>query len=191
MTTTRRSFLTAAAGVGAAWIVSDWSALDGALAHAAHAVQQQPPAPFATLSPDEAAELGAMAARIIPTTNTPGAREAGVIYFIDRALGTFEKQRLPDVRKGLVDLKARAARRKRGATGFAALPPTDQDAILVDIEKGDFFGGVRYLTMVGMFASPSHGGNRNRVGWTILGFDHRPAYQPPFGHYDAEAAKGR
>ncbi len=70
-------------------------------------------------------------------------------------------------------------------------PSADQDAVLADIEKGEFFQGVRYLTMVGMFADPRYGGNQGVVGWKILGFEHRPAYTPPFGYYDAEAAKGR
>ena len=35
-----------------------------------------------------AAEIEAIAARIIPSDATPGAREAGVVYFIDRALST-------------------------------------------------------------------------------------------------------
>ncbi|MEP7380628.1 MAG: gluconate 2-dehydrogenase subunit 3 family protein [Gemmatimonadota bacterium] len=191
MTSSRRSFLSTAAGVGAVWLISDWSSVREALAHAAVAAQQRPAPPFSTLSVVEAAELGAMAERIMPTTETPGAREAGVIYFMDRALGSFQKEALPDVRKGVADLKVRAVRRKAGSSGLAGLPPADQDALLTEIEKTEFFEGVRYLTMVGMFAKPSYGGNRGEVGWKLLGFEHRPAYTPPFGYYDAEAAKGR
>lgn len=190
MSTSRRSFVATAAGVGAAWLISDWSAVGEALAHATDAAQQTPPPTFRILTAAEATELGAMAERIMPTTDTPGAKEAGVIHFMDRALGGFEKQVLPDLRKGLADLGARAARRKAGAK-FSSLAAADQDAILTDIEKGEFFQGVRYLTMVGMFADPRYGGNQGGVGWKILGFEHRPAYTPPFGYYDAEAAKGR
>lgn len=190
MSTSRRSFVAAAAGVGAAWLISDWSAVGDALAYATNAAQQRPVPPVRTLTAAEAIELEAMAARIMPTTETPGAKEAGVIHFIDRALGGFEKQILPDLRKGLADLGARATRRKRGAS-FSALTPAQQDAILGDIEKGEFFQGVRYLTMVGMFADPRYGGNQGGVGWKILGFEHRPTYSPPFGYYDAESARGR
>lgn len=188
MSTSRRSFVVTAAGVGAAWIISDWSQVREALAHATEAAHQRPAPPFTTLTAAEATELGAMADRIMPTTDTPGAKEAGVIHFMDRALGGFEKEVLPDLRKGLADLGARSARRKTGAK-FSSLPPADQDALLAEIEKGEFFQGVRYLTMVGMFADPRYGGNQGGVGWKILGFDHRPAYTPPFGYYDAEAAK--
>ena len=44
---------------------------------------------FDFFTPEEAVEVEAIAARIIPTDDTPGAREAGVIYFIDRSLVTF------------------------------------------------------------------------------------------------------
>lgn len=190
MSTSRRSFVATAAGVGTAWLISDWSAVGDAIAYASNAAQQRPVPPFRTLTPAEATELEAMAARIVPTTETPGAREAGVIHFMDRALGGFEKEVLPVVRKGLADLGARATRRRAGAK-FSALAAAEQDAILSEIEQGEFFGGVRYLTMVGMFADPRYGGNQGGVGWKILGFEHRPAYSPPFGYYDAEAAKGR
>ena len=38
---------------------------------------------FRVFQADEAADLTAIAARIIPTDDTPGATEAGVIYFLD------------------------------------------------------------------------------------------------------------
>ena len=191
MPQTRRSFLSAAAGVGAAFAIADWALVDDALAHAAHAVAQPvPPAP-ATLTPDEARELGAIAERIMPTTDTPGAREAGVIHFIDRALGTSHKTALPDMRKGLADLRARVAKKKPGVTSFAALPAADQDAVLMAIEETEFFKGMHFFTMVGMFANPSYGGNRDGIGWKNVGFTPAHRHQPPFGWYDGEAAKGR
>ena len=191
MTISRRVFLAGAAGVGAGWLLLDWAQVDAALAHAAHAVQQRPAPPFTHLAPDEAAELAAVAARILPTTDTPGATEAGVIYFIDRALGAEQRKALPTMRAGITDLRRRAARRKPGTTTFAALPAAHQVAILAEIEQGEFFQGMRCATMVGMFGDPSHGGNRGGVGWKLLGFEHRASYEAPFGYYDAEAARRR
>ena len=191
MTISRRSLLAGAAGVGAAWLSLDLAALEEALAHAAHAVRQNPPPTFRTLTPDEAAELSAVAARIMPTTDTPGATEAGVIYFLDRALGAEQKSTLPMLRAGIADLRRRAARRKPAIKTFTALSAADQDAILLGIEKGEFFQAMRFVTMVGMFGDPAHGGNRGHVGWTLLGFEHQPSYTAPFGYYDAEAARGR
>lgn len=191
MTISRRSLLASAAGVGAAWLTLDLGVIEEALAHAADAVRQTPPPPFRTLTPDEAADLSAVASRIMPTTDTAGATEAGVIYFIDRVLGAEATSALPMVRAGIVDLRRRAARRKQGTKSFAALAVAEQDAILLDIEKGAFFQAMRLATMVGMFGDPAHGGNRDHVGWKLIGFEHQPSYKAPFGYYDAEAARGR
>lgn len=125
----------------------------------------------------------------MPSDDTPGAKEAGVIYFIDRALQTFDKDQLPFVRTGIKDVNKRAAKRKAGAR-FSQLDATQQDALLKEIENTPFFGGVRYVTMVGMFANPSWGGNRDSIGWKLLGFEPHAAHKPPFGYYDAQAAKG-
>ena len=191
MSTTRRNFLAAGGVLGAAWILKDLVVAEDALAWARHAVQQKPPPAFSALTPEEAAVIEAAAARIIPADDLPGAKEAGVVYFIDRAFSTFQKQDLPDLRKFIADLNRRARRRKSDAADFAALPPADQDAILRQIENTPEFGGLRFMTIVGMFANPSWGGNKDMAGWKMLGFMPHGAFQPPFGHYDAEAAKGR
>lgn len=188
LTASRRDFVGALAGVGAAWMLSDWVAVESALAHATQAVAQQPPRPFAVLSADEAADLGAVVERIMPSDDTPGAREAGVIYFIDRSLQTFNKDQVPFARRGLKDLNKRAAKRQQGAR-FSDLSVTDQDALLRAIEDTPWFAGTRLLTMVGMFANPSWGGNRDNVGWKLIGFEPHGAHKPPFGYYDAQVAR--
>jgi gluconate 2-dehydrogenase gamma chain len=73
-----------------------------------------------------------------------------------------------------------------GATSFATLTPAEQDAVLHEIEQTPFFQTVRFHTIVGTFAVPTYGGNRDYAGWHMLGFEHQPAFQPPFGFYDAE-----
>ena len=52
------------------------------------------------------------------------------------------------------------------------------------------FNQLRGATIVGTFCAPSRGGNRNKVGYKILGFDDSYSFTPPFGYYDAEAARG-
>src|SRR5579872_6832929 len=59
------------------------------------------------LSPADAVEIEALAAEIIPTDDSPGAREAGVIYFIDRALATFDRDKRDLYRGGLTAAQAR------------------------------------------------------------------------------------
>ena len=66
-------------------------------------------------------DVEAVAAQIIPTDDTPGAREAGVIHFIDRALATYFSQIAGDYRAQLVNFQARFRERQPRATSFAAL----------------------------------------------------------------------
>ena len=134
--------------------------------------------------------MEAFAAQIVPSDAMgPGAREAGAIWFIDRALGGPFKAMKDPIKAGIVDLDARARKRKKGVTGFADLPAGDQLRIMRQVEDGPFFGMGRMLTVIGVFGDPRHGGNRDHVGERILGIEHKPAYQPPFGWYDAGSAR--
>ncbi len=56
--------------------------------------------------------------------------------------------------------------------------------MLESIEKTPFFNAVRFDTIVGTFALPTWGGNRDHAGWKMIGLDHQMAYQAPFGYYD-------
>jgi len=183
MTSTRRDFLRASASTfGSAWIAAQWPAIVAAASAARTA--QAAGAAFTHLSPDDARDLEAIAAQIIPTDDTPGAREAGVVYFIDAALGSFAAAQAGGLRDGLAALNAKV---NAPATRFAALDDPAQIALLKAEEKSPFFGQVRFLTLAGMFSLPSYGGNREDMGWKLLGFDHRHVWAPPFGYYDAQA----
>ena len=88
----RRSLLQAIAPtIGAAALPFSWAEIAQASqeAHAHAASHAAGEARLSFLSAAEAADVEAVAAQIIPTDDTPGAREAGVVYFIDRALGSF------------------------------------------------------------------------------------------------------
>src|SRR5260370_218123 len=81
----RRNFLLrTGTGLSAAWITAHWPALLSAATHAHEAAKAATPPKFEFFTPEEAAEIEAITARIIPTDETPGAREAGIVYFIDR-----------------------------------------------------------------------------------------------------------
>jgi len=141
-------------------------------------------AAFKTLGKAEAADFAAIAARIIPTTETPGATEAGVIWFWDNALGNSFDWILEDVRSLREEVTANA-----GAS-FADLSAGEQDAALRTVEDDTRFEFWRNLTIFGFFAMSKHGGNKDNVGWDLIGFEgHHGAWTPPFGYYDAEARK--
>jgi gluconate 2-dehydrogenase gamma chain len=144
---------------------------------------------FAHLTPAEARSMRAFAAQILPSEpGSPGAEEAGAVYFVDRAFGDphFAEQ-VPIVRAGLADLDARA-RRAGARDGFAALSDADQRTLIGRIEKEPFFASARTLVLTGTFADSSYGGNRGGAGMKIVGMEHRPSYAAPFGWYDAQAA---
>lgn len=143
---------------------------------------------FSLLTEEEAQEFNAIAARIIPTDETPGATEAGVIYFIDNVLSDNREEEHETLRQGLRELQIAAAS-NFSAPYFHELEPEQQDQLLTDIEDTPFFGTIRFLTIAGMFSLPEYGGNRDKIGYELIGFEDRHAWQPPYGSYDADYAQ--
>jgi hypothetical protein len=139
-------------------------------------------------SASEAADVEAVAAQIIPTDDTPGAREAGVIHFIDRALATFLSQLASDYRTQLAEFQVGFRKQHPAAatTSFAALTSDQQIEYLKTVDRTPFFESTRLLTLLGMFTMPRYGGNRDGIGWKLLGFEVQHAFQPPFGFYDRD-----
>jgi gluconate 2-dehydrogenase gamma chain len=174
------------------------------------------------------ATIEAAMARIIPTDDQAGAREAGTVEFVDRYLsglgfiyakpdGTgFEKlegrraqawqQRIDILRakyiEGIKELDRRS--QSRFATDFVQLTTEQQDGILYDMERPalqveaelteaqavaglapvepalqqtnaeielDFFPLLALHTRQGFYADPIYGGNKDRVGWKLIGFE--------------------
>lgn len=181
----RRGFLRfVSSTAGAAWLAAQWPAVLAAAQDAAAA--RDAAAAFESLTPEQAADLAAIAAQIIPSDETPGATEAGVVYFIDTALRTFMSAAADPVGKGLRALNRKAAAAVAGAR-FAGLPAATQAELLKAEDATPFFRTVHFMTVAGMFAMPAYGGNQKDAGWKLIGFDHRHAWAPPFGHYDAPA----
>ena len=144
-------------------------------------------AAFANLTSVEAREIIAIAARIMPTTDTPGATEAGAVYFFDQAFGTFFAGLKGPARGMLAQFQSGIAAAYPGAQVFSDLDAADQDVYLKSVEQTPFFQGARFLTMAGVFAMSMYGGNRDNIGWKLAGMDGPPhAWLPPFGYYDTE-----
>lgn len=181
---TRRSLLQAiAATIGAAALPVGLAEIATA-ARAAAQVASEPKWSF--LSATEAADIDAVTAQIIPTDDTPGAREAGVVYFIDAALATFFAQVASDYRAQLAEFQSAFRQQYPGVASFAALTSEQQVEYLRGVDRTPFFETTRLLTLLGMFALPGYGGNRDAVGWKLIGFEDRHVFQPPFGHYDRD-----
>jgi gluconate 2-dehydrogenase gamma chain len=186
----RREFLLqSAVGAGSVWLAAGWPEVLAAQQHAhqtMRAVDAGAPAKLEFLTPAQAADVEAIASLIIPTTDTPGAREAGVVYFIDRALRTFAA----DQQKPFADVLALVDGKRKelfpAAADFASLTAAQQTYILTAIEKTPAFDKLRFFTVAGFFGNPEDGGNRDMAGWKLIGFDNAPTHTPPFGYYDAQ-----
>jgi gluconate 2-dehydrogenase gamma chain len=179
MQTTRRLWLSQCVGIAAL------AEIAAAQQHAHEAVQSSTPPPFQTLDPAMAAEIDAITSQIVPSGDGPGAREAGVIYFIDRALSTFDAHLLEAYRTWMADVQKKRKALFGGSASVAALTSEQQIQLIHAMESTDFFELLRTHTMYGFLGNPSYGGNRDRVGWKLIGFEDRMAFQQPFGFYDA------
>jgi len=174
------------------------------------------------------ATIEAAMARIIPTDDQPGAKEAGTVEFVDRYLSGldfiyakpdgsgFEKlegkraqawqQRIDILRakyvEGINEMDRRS--QSRFASDFVKLPPEQQDGILYDMERPareveskleeahvvagfgpvepalqqtsteielNFLPLLTLHTRQAFYADPIYGGNKDRVGWKLIGFE--------------------
>lgn len=180
----RREFLgTSSRIAGGGWLALHLPTLAGLAACGREAAERGDP--LVVLTPAEAEGFGALADTILPPDDFPGAREAGVVHFADKALSTHFPGMLEEIRPGLKDLDREAASRVPGASSFAALAPEARIPVVRAVEDTPFFFLARMLTVMGTFADPVHGGNRNYAGWSVLGMERAPSFDPPFGHYDA------
>jgi gluconate 2-dehydrogenase gamma chain len=132
-----------------------------------------------TLSPTQATTIGAFVERLIPSdASGPGAREANVLRYIDRALAgdlfVFRASYVAAVQA--IDAYANL----KYGSDFAALSTAQQDAILTDMDQNKatgfnpnakaVFEMIRGHAVEGMFGDPAHGGNTNYAGWKLVRF---------------------
>jgi len=139
--------------------------------------------PLTNLTARETEILSAMVDRLIPSDEMgPGALDAGVIRYIDRALSEAESDAADAYRSGLAALDT-YSRYTRGGP-FIDLSTIDQDSVLIDVQisaatgagvgfvggSGSFFNMVKSHTWQGMFGDPEYGGNVNFAGWDLLDY---------------------
>ena len=153
------------------------------------------------LSEHEWRTIESACARIIPSSSggEPGAREAGCVNFIDKALAHEDAEALPLYRAGVQCLDT-VATTLRGEP-FAKLEEEDQDDLLRSLELGDvpgwpvpkappqlLFETLRAHTIIGFLADPKYGGNRDYAGWRVAGY---PGGRHKLGGYTPEQVEGK
>jgi len=140
----------------------------------------------------QAADFDALAAQIIPTDDTPGAREANVVHFTDFLLSGIDSDQQAQFTDALKALHDQAVKTVPGAKSFAALTSEQQIAAMKAMENTSAFGTLRGFVVTGCFCDPSlGGGNKDQVGWKLIGFKDDFYYAPPFGYYDAHYNEGK
>jgi len=198
----RRHFLARGVrGLSAAWVATHWPAVLAAAKHAHTSTLSDSPPKFEFFTQEEAKEIDAITARIIPTDDTPGAREAGVVYFIDRGLKTFATDDQKTYREGLPELQARVTELFPGVSRFSALTAEQQDEVLHSFDEQttpsrrpfrarpgaqNFFDTLQQHTIAGFLIDPDYGGNHDGAGWKVIGRERAHMFQPPFGYYDKD-----
>jgi gluconate 2-dehydrogenase alpha chain len=132
-----------------------------------------------TFNPHQARTVTAIAERLFPADELgAGATAIGVLPYIDQALAGAYADILETYRLGLAVLDRAAHARYRAP--FADCSPEQQDSLLADMERGGltamhapspqaFFELLRAHTQEGLFADPLYGGNRDKLGWQVLG----------------------
>ncbi len=158
--------LGAAVGVGASAGVTHWG--------------RTPPPPYRFFSETEAQLLIAICEQIIPRDDTPGATDAGVIYYIDRQVSGPLARYQQSYRLGLASFRKKCLQVYK--TPFEKLSFAQQTDALRLIEAGQapkelwgdpsqrgFFGLVLDHTRQGFYGSPRHGGYRDYASYRMLG----------------------
>jgi gluconate 2-dehydrogenase gamma chain len=155
------------------------------------------------LNAAEVAFLDAAVARLIPADEIgPGAKEAGVAYFIDQQLfggfGTMAKmyrqgphaEGTPQqgyqspltpqevYRAAIAEIDGACT--KQYGRPFEKLASAQQDEVLRALDEGKFpleavpprlfFNLLLDNTIEGFFSDPIYGGNRDKIGWKLVGF---------------------
>jgi gluconate 2-dehydrogenase gamma chain len=130
-----------------------------------------------TFTNEEFEVVTALVDRVIPNDDDPGAVDAHVPDYIDRALQQQQLQKMKaDFLGGVAAIDRRCSRMYK--VGFAKATPAQQDDVLtVFKESPESSGEYKWyeiliaLTMEGLLGDPSYGGNQGEVGWKLIGFD--------------------
>lgn len=138
---------------------------------------------YRVFTPEEALCMIAFCEQIIPKDESPGATDAGVIYYIDRQLNRVFHYDQETYRNGIKNLQNYC--KNISSKTFESLVPVEQIKIMKLMESNqlketdwpgnkpaEFFELVRSHTMQGFYGSPIHGGNKNYMSFEMLRIDY-------------------
>jgi gluconate 2-dehydrogenase gamma chain len=162
----RRDFLKSIA-VGGTVSIAPWTA----------SFAEAPVAGYRIFTPVQAEMVGAIAEQIVPAGEYPGAREAGVVQFIDAKLaGPYGGLYVDRYQSGL-KMVDELSQKQFGNT-FGSLASDQQVSILQALDAGEhenpeghrFFRLLLQDTFEGYYGDPEHGANRDGASWKMIGF---------------------
>ncbi len=138
-----------------------------------------------TLGNDEYAIFSAACERLLPRDEEPGALDADVPEYLDRMLQSPAFAKMKDGFLGGLGALDRRSRRVFGK-GFAEATSAQQDQLIAEFKdakagsaESRFYEMLIAFTMEGFLGDPSYGGNKDRVGWALVGFS---TMEPPEGY---------
>ncbi|WP_168788686.1 gluconate 2-dehydrogenase subunit 3 family protein [Paraburkholderia aromaticivorans] len=206
----RRRFLKSVTALTAVGLPVTGVAADARSQHPEHGAREKHGAQPATVlqaysyfTQTEATFVEGAVSCLIPADDLgPGAKEAGVAYFIDQQLDgawgaharTYRLGPWPEgtptqgdqslltprevYRTAIAEIQRYCSAKYGNA--FDALVAAQQDEVLRDLQEGKislelvparlFFGMLWANTQQGFFADPMYGGNRDKIGWKLVGF---------------------
>jgi gluconate 2-dehydrogenase gamma chain len=136
----------------------------------------EPAAALKTFNTEEFEVISAACDRLLPRDQDPGALDANVPVYIDRMLLTPEMQHVKqDFLAGTAQLDRRT--RQMFGKGFREISESQRDQVLVAFKnspaksiEAKYFELLMVLSLEGFLGDPSYGGNKDRVGWALVGF---------------------
>ena len=137
----------------------------------------------------EARIVDAIATRILPSDDGPGARETNALGFIDGQLSSGD---LAPLGMGVIAIAriVDGEATRRHSIAFVDLDGDRQDAILSDLSEAklpvafpqrEAFRLLHMLTLEAFLSDPIHGGNTNMIGWKWVRFP-TPTLRTPGAH---------
>ena len=130
------------------------------------------------LTADQRATMRGLAERILPSDQSVGAEEAGLITYVDWVVRQpFFAHRVDQLIAGIEFLDSIA--NHLWQRPFRDCSSDEQDVAIRTLAElasppcHRFLRCVINMTLAGFLCDPKYGGNLNKVGWTYIGFERR------------------